>query len=121
MQEEQLKLYSRSEVSKYIGICQQTLIKYEKLGIIPVKTPPYSKRKVYFQDGIEKAKILKFLLENMLLGKNGIILLFGLCKMFNIEEKNILIVANKLINKEEQSKNILCKQARSANKYSKNN
>ena len=115
MNNETSKVYTRAEILELSGFSYATIIKFEKLGIIPVKTMPKSNKKVYFKEGLERVLLLKYLIENLNLRTLEIRILIDVFTTFNIDMANIKVIGDRIVSQENQEKNISVKKQKIAN------
>ena len=109
------KTYTFKEVQKLTGLAPYTLGRYEKLGLIPFKKFSNKKTKIYFQEGIDRAMIIQFLIEYIGLTTTAIHIIFKICTIFNVDLSNIRIICNKLVPQEIQKENSIKKLKKNRN------
>ena len=109
------RTYTFKEVQKLTGLAPYTLGRYEKLGLIPFKKFANKKAKIYFQEGIDRAMIIQFLIEYIRLNTTAIKIIFEICTIFNVDLSNIRIICDRLVSKEVQRENSIKKLKQNRN------
>ncbi len=91
-------------------LSNDTLLKYERLNIIPVKKPIGKKSKIYYQEGLDKAILLGYLIANIGLSTTAIRILFEVFKIFNIDLANLKTICDRIVPEEVQIHNTIKKK-----------